>query len=176
MTQFDEIRAISESQEDSQKSLDLYMGYSGFDTLEAFGYVCRIRNTVSKTLLECKKRVDEITWIEQEIKLNSINDGYNFLSLLGMKPYLYISKEREVRKTKDLLLCLDVVEYLGCFIEIEFLRPQDSQNDFYLESFIKQIGIQGNPAELYGDILKHKLFFEDGFKKEFESKLSEIIG
>ncbi len=153
-------------------TLDITFGYSGFDSLEKYGFVCRIRKKKDKVVLEIKKKTTD-GWLEQEAKVDTIDDGLNFFTFLNMTPYMYLYKKREIRKYKNLKIFIDKVELLGNYVEIEY---QDCLNSIdELNEFKTKVGIKSLEEDLYGNIIKEKLNKDSIFKKNFQKNLNIII-
>lgn len=169
------IKMLSRPKKPVDRVTDLVMGYYGFNSLDRLGYICRIRQKKGKTVLECKKRMDSNTWQEQQITLDSIKQGYNFLSALGLKPYLLLDRQREVRETEDFILALDDVEMLGKFVEIELKDIESSDNEKKLQQFLVECKISGKAQKLYGDIFKEKIENDATFKNTFEKSLGRVL-
>jgi predicted adenylyl cyclase CyaB len=156
--------------------IDLMMGLHGFDSLSKLGYICRIRQTNDAVVIECKKYKNDRTLCdEEEIPIESIAKGYSFLSLMGLKPYLFIERKREERETPDFKICIDDVSLLGKFVEFEFKNADDLTAEKTLRNLIKSAKILGNPQKLYGDIFQERVTCDASFKREFEYRLNEII-
>ncbi len=173
LMKIEKIIGITTLQETKKKNIDLVMGWSGFDSLEKYGFICRIRENNTQIYLQCKKRINETEWEETKISLNSFNEGYQFLSLIGMKPYLYLNREREERKYGGLKIFIDNIDLLGTYVEIELQKSNDPVKE--LQEFIKKVGIKGGREKLYGDIFKEKLKSDEAFKEMFEEKLRNFI-
>ena len=153
--------------------LDITCGKSGFESLNIYGYILRIREKSKSIAMEIKKRDEHGSFIESKISLNSIKEGIDFLSLMDMSPYLYINRTREVREYKNLKIFIDDIDLLGLFVEIEF---QDTLNPLELINEFKHlVGIKSDKMPLYGDIFKEKIRSDVTFKEEFERRLNEII-
>lgn len=69
-----------------------------------------------------------------------------FLKALGFKEWVQVNKKRQYSKYQDYNICIDEVEKLGTFIEIELLVNE--QNDINYEeqllSVAKEIGLDIN--------------------------------
>lgn len=167
------IKYITTPKEEKKKNIDLVMGRDGFNSLEKYGYICRIREKDNKIFLQCKKRVNENEWNEAKINLNNFNEGYQFLSLIGMKPYLYLNREREVRKYGNLLIFIDVVDLLGTYVEIELQEAEDPLQK--LQEFLQEVGIKDKREKLYGDIFKEKIENDKNFKMKFKENLNKLV-
>ena len=158
---------------EKMEMLDITCGYDKFNSYSKYGFICRIRQKGEKKTLEVKKYINKNECIEQSIKLEKVLDGVNYLKLIGMEPYLYLKRMREVRKFKNLKVFIDEFDILGDFVEIEY---QDSANEVEeLKDFIDLISITGNEQDMYGGIVKDKLENDMNFKKIFEQGLLEIL-
>ena len=105
-----------------------------------------------KKTLEVKNYTNKNECLEQSINLEKVSDGVNYLSLIGMKPYLYLKRFREVRKYNDLKIFIDEFDILGNFVEIEY---QDSNNGKEeIRKFKELIDIKGLEQDMYGGIVK----------------------
>ena len=153
--------------------LDITCGYDGFNSYSKYGFICRIRQKGNNKTLEVKNYINKNECMEQAIKLEKVTDGVNYLKLIGMEPYLYLKRTREVRKYKNLKIFIDEFDILGNFVEIEY---QDSENEVQeVEEFIKLIEIQGTEQDMYGGIVKDKLESDENFREMFAKGLSKIL-
>ena len=171
-----EIKKIELETEEIQgksKTIDLVLGWKGFESLDKYGFICRVRKKNDEIYLECKKKIEETIWNESKIKLQEFKDGVNFLSLIGMKPYLYINRKRQIRKYKDLKIYIDEVDMLGNFIEIEFQEALNEKER--IQEFLRHFNIKNREQKLYGDIFKEKIETDTNFKAEFEKKMKLFI-
>lgn len=169
----EKIIANTEELESRNNVIDLVMGWNGFNSLNDYGFICRIRKKNGNIKLECKKRISNEEWNESSIDLSTIKEGYDFFSLLGMKPYLYINRYRQVRKYKDIDIYIDEVDMLGDFIEIEYQKTYNEKEQ--IENFIETFGIDSEKQKLYGDIFKERVENDKEFQQEFNKRLLEFI-
>ncbi len=158
---------------EEKKNIDLVMGWDGFNSLEKYGFICRIRENNEQVYLQCKKKVNENEWNEAKIDLNSFSEGYQFLSLIGMKPYLYLNRKREVRKYGNLIVFIDVLDLLGTYVEIELQEAKEPAKE--LQEFLQTAEIKDEREKLYGDIFKEKLESDQDFRIKFEENLEKLI-
>lgn len=171
--QIKEIINNTQPYKERMEMLDITCGYDGFDSYSKYGFICRIRQKGDKKTLEVKNYTNKNECMEQSIKLEKVLDGVNYLKLIGMKPYLYLKRIREVRKFKDLKIFIDEFDILGNFVEIEY---QDSNNAVKeVQEFINLIGIQGNEQDMYGGIVKDRLEKDEKFRKVFDAGLSQVL-
>ena len=153
--------------ENKTKCVDLCMGKYGFDSLDKLGYIIRLREKNGKVVMESKKRLEDNTWSEAKISLESMKQGYDFLLNIGLKPYLYINRTREVREIDIAKVFIDDLELLGSFVEFEM---KDGYTFEDLENYLNEVGIENKPEKLYGDIFKDKIK-----EPEFSDKLNKAI-
>lgn len=158
---------------DRKEMLDISCGYDGFDSYMNYGYICRIRKKGNDKLLEVKKYSNKNECVEQSIKLERVEDGVNYLKLIGMKPYLYLKRFREIRLYNNLKIFIDEFDMIGNFIEIEYQDSNDEKKE--LKEFMDLIGIDDIRQETYGDIVKNKIENDLEFKKRFNENLDKIL-
>ena len=172
-TQKEQIIKKTQEIEKENKTIDLVMGWEGFESLEKYGFICRIRQKDKKVELQIKERTNEKEWKEICIKLNSFKQGYEILKTLKMKPYLYINRNRQIRKYKTLKIFLDDIELLGNYVEIEYQNSKNAKEE--IEEFKKIFEIKGKEEKLYGDIFKDKIDKEKEFQKKLTKGLEKSI-
>ena len=168
-----EIELETEEIQGKSETIDLVLGWKGFESLDKYGFICRVRKKNDEIYIECKKKIKDNIWNESKIKLKEFREGVNFLSLIGMKPYLYINRKRQIRKFKDLKIYIDEVDMLGSFIEIEFQEAQNEKEQ--IQEFLSHFNIKNIEQKLYGDIFKEKIETDINFKAEFERKMKYFI-
>ena len=168
-----EIELETEEIQGKSETIDLVLGWKGFESLDKYGFICRVRKKNDEIYLECKKKIKDNIWNESKIKLKEFREGVNFLSLIGMKPYLYINRKRQIRKFKDLKIYIDEVDMLGSFIEIEFQEAQNEKEQ--IQEILSHFNIKNIEQKLYGDIFKEKIETDINFKAEFERKMKYFI-
>ena len=104
----------------------------------------RIRKSGGKVLFTLKQSfVNELEGIEKELEISNEKEMEDILSLLGYHQAVKVIKTRRKAKYKDYEICLDEVEALGSFIEVEKLTDEDSekvQNEMF--DFLISLGIE----------------------------------
>lgn len=151
-------------------SVDLVVGLAGFDSLEKYGYIIRIRDKGNKIYVENKRLLANGDFKEERIPVNDIKTPLNFFMNIGYKPYLVIDRHRLELKYKNLKIFIDNICLLGKYVEIEY---QDS-NTNELNEFLSLSGIDYEEAKLYGDIFKEKVK-DESFNQEFQKVIKKII-
>jgi adenylate cyclase class 2 len=83
------------------------------------GLISRIRESGDRKVLEFKEIRREGGALELKHEITDPAKIKEFLEKLGFKEFLTINKVRETWLYRDFLVCLDTVEKLGQFIEVE---------------------------------------------------------
>lgn len=98
---------------------------------------------------------------EFEVKIESVEKMREILIQLGFKPLVTVKKSRKVFENQDFEACLDHIEELGTFIEIEAKKDfgGNEKTKQACIDFLKQLNLKYNPApeKGYPDMLAEKL-------------------
>lgn len=168
------IRGIAKLINTRKKQVDLTLGYDGFNSLNKYGYVCRVRMKENEKWVEVKKLNKDNSFTENKIKIEKFEDGVNFFKALGMKPYLYMNRYREILEYRGLKIFIDDIELLGQYIEIEYQDVKKPSE--ILADFMNKSGIHNAMKQpLYGDIFREKIEDDEDFAKKFEEIMKNII-
>lgn len=166
--QIEKVRINTDLVSERKRMIDITCGKYGFDSLSKVGYICRVRAKNGKYKLEIKNYLESEKAMEKSIEIKSVKEGVDFLSLLGMDPYLVLDRYRETRKHNDLLICIDEFQDdIGDYIEIEYQEADRNQ----AIQFMKDMGLDLDLKEKYGDLIKMRLEND----KEFEKKFTESL-
>jgi adenylate cyclase, class 2 len=111
----------------------------------------RIRATRAKTIFTLKYHANrtlngspDSMPLEHETEVSSRAELEAMVGLMGFSPALRIYKERQTAQYKDWEICLDTVEDLGSFIEVEQLAEHDedvASVSASLTDFLESLGI-----------------------------------
>ncbi|OHA89704.1 MAG: hypothetical protein A2741_02005 [Candidatus Zambryskibacteria bacterium RIFCSPHIGHO2_01_FULL_43_27] len=105
--------------------------------------VLRIRQSSEKYLFTLKQSQDnELDSIEREVEISDPKIFREALELMGYKEMVRVNKIRRKAKYRDYEICLDRVEELGTFIELEKFSDGDGagvQNEML--QFLQNMGI-----------------------------------
>ena len=120
----------------------------------------RIEND-KKTLFTLKRSVvGHLDSIEHETEVADPSEMQNIITMLGYEPYSDLTKLRQKAKHKDLEICIDHIEGLGDFIEIEKMSEQDvnhEETEAILWKFMSSIGIDKKDEVLVGyDVMERQ--------------------
>lgn len=116
-----------------------------FSNIKKGDIVLRIRNSNGKFILTLKKQLEnELDNLEKEIIINDQEQGNSILELMDFREVVNVSKKRIKCKYQDFEICLDEVDKLGTFIEIEKMSyVEDSlkiQNELF--QFLETLGVK----------------------------------
>jgi len=141
---------------------DLYFNHPCRDFAET-DEALRIRKINDKTFLTYKgKRLDAETKTREEIEINCGEEISEILTRLGFKTVANVQKDRKEYEFEKLHICVDKVEQLGNFVEIEGKNLTDKDKIFEI---LKFFGIEkGETLTLsYMELLMEKI--KCGIKK-----------
>ncbi len=105
----------------------------------------RIRNSNGKHIFALKKQLDTgFENIEHELVIDSPEQANEMLKLLDFHEVLYVSKKRITCKHNDMEICLDDIEGLGSFVEVEKLTMETETLKIKEElfAFLETLGIK----------------------------------
>jgi len=116
----------------SKKQIDKIFGHPMFlDSRKMIiegGLSARIRGENNKQTLEFKEISRKEGGIEIRAELDNIEEGLKFLEKLQFEEAFTVAKLRESYSYQDFNICLDKVEQLGDFIEIEKMLSIDDED------------------------------------------------
>ena len=104
----------------------------------------RVRKENDKIELNYKKQSKKKMESEEiEFEVSSYELANQFLKALGYLPWVEVNKKRRYSKYKEYNICIDEVERLGSFIELEILVDKDNKEDYELAllEVAKKLGI-----------------------------------
>ncbi len=107
----------------------------------------RVRQVNDKTEMNLKKQsAKKMESEEIEFEVSDYALANKFLSTLGYKPWVQVNKKRRYSKYENVNICMDEVERLGCFVELELLIADKDDIDYEstLIDIAKQLGINPN--------------------------------
>ena len=124
--------------------------------------VLRIRTENDIHSLTLKQMQNSFESIELETIVDNPNVVSEMLTLLGYKKFVAINKKRTKSKYNKFSLCIDEVEDLGNFLEVELLVEKEEEKSTALEQihkFLSAIGISKNDIchERYHIMLYNKI-------------------
>lgn len=101
--------------------------YGGFENTKTGNIVLRIRKEGNDSKVTLKQqRTNEMDNIEYETEVKDPNEIHQMFLLLGWIPEVEVKKVRKKGKLGEYEICLDRVERLGDFIELEKMTSDDA--------------------------------------------------
>jgi adenylate cyclase class 2 len=104
----------------------LYMSDS-FKNFKPGDPVMRIRKSSAGCVLTMKKQVNAESNLEIETIISDFESMCKILREIGFQEVVSVVKQRSVYQYEDAEICVDVVEGLGYFIEIEIMCSEEEQ-------------------------------------------------
>lgn len=112
----------------------------------------RIRDTGDKVYFTLKKsESNELDSVERETIISDLKQMEDAILLMGYVEGARVNKMRRTGKYGDYEICLDEVEGLGSFIEVEVISDKDAsilQSEMF--SFLEKLGIKKEDQVLKG--------------------------
>lgn len=109
--------------------------------------VVRVRNSNGVITLTLKKRViegSELIKLEKEIIINDKQKAIEIIEHMGFHEVVRVNKKRIECEHDEMTICLDEIEGLGNFIEVE--KMSDNENETKVQSqlvdFLVTLGIE----------------------------------
>lgn len=140
----------------SQEDTVYVKNVGSMDVFLANDHFLRIRKTPEKIIFTLKYHPGRNTTaidampIEHEVVVSDNKELEEMLKLLGFVPALTINKTRRTTHVGEYEICIDEVEGLGAFIEIEKLIEHESDVDSVLKDMKVFLGMLGIMAEDIG--------------------------
>jgi adenylate cyclase class 2 len=106
----------------------------------------RLRTQVGEHLFTVKTPITDVrTCVEQETPIADRDAMHEAILMMGFKPTVRIQKSRRISERAGMTLCLDSVDGVGDFLEVEII-VDDSNADleqarFELESFVDSLSL-----------------------------------
>jgi adenylate cyclase class 2 len=117
----------------------------------------RIRQKSGKISFDFKEIKRGQSGIDISAPINSIETGIKLLTALDFEEAFTVSKVRDLYKLKDFEICLDQVERLGSFVEIEWVGDGENYSQALqdCELLLKEIDSSAIlETRKYGDLMQ----------------------
>jgi len=93
---------------------------------------------------------------ELELEIPSVERGRQFLEKLGFRPVAMVRKKRDVYRLGEITVCLDQVENLGQFVELELVCQKREEAEKKLLELAAAIGLKDFIRASYLELLLNK--------------------
>jgi len=104
----------------------------------------RLRRTDGKVFLTYKEARKDSRMKSRngiQVELSDFEKARELLKSLGFSEVIRMRKSRKVFRKDDITLCLDEVEFLGTFIEVEVLGDNVEEAERKIEEVLKELGL-----------------------------------
>lgn len=104
----------------------------------------RVRKVNDKIEMNLKKQSSKKMESEEiEFEVSDYDLANRFLKTLGYQEWVSVNKIRRYSKYENVNICMDKVERLGCFIELELLIDENDNKDYesVLLDYASKLGI-----------------------------------
>ncbi len=134
------------------REFDMYYN-SEYHDVKKLGEALRIRKSmdISSGRIQAQinfkgKKIDQVSMSRQEYETEVENPECmeQILIALGFSPVAGVEKTRCYMKRNEMTACLDQVDRLGNFLELEVIASEESQREEYLyamEQLLKELGL-----------------------------------
>lgn len=129
-----------------------------FSNIVSGDSVLRIRNSNDKLIMTLKRQLsNELDNLEHEIVIDDAKQGAEIIQNMGYRRALQVEKTRRKTKYEGMTICIDSVEGLGDFIEVEKLTTDDSEKtQDELFTFLQTLGLTERVFEGYDTMIAKK--------------------
>lgn len=127
--------------------------YGQYEKFQPGKNVLRIRESNGKFLFTLKQpQSNELDAIERETEVKDPEEFKEALLLMGYKPVVEIHKTRVKTNFGDYEICIDEVEKLGSFIEVEKITDNENAELVQKElfDFLTSLGVDPQNRVLHG--------------------------
>lgn len=149
---FDKIKSILESKneelsEEFHQSDTIYVSDLNDTESKEGSLWLRVRKVNDKVEMNLKRQSSKKMESEEiEFEVSDYDLANRFLKTLGYKEWVQVIKKRRYSKYENVNICMDEVERLGYFIELELLIDESDDKDYesILLDYAKILGIDTN--------------------------------
>lgn len=122
---------------------DVYYGEISLYKKIGYSFLMRVRNENGKqfflTYKGAKCGLDGV-WEEYDFAVNSEANAVDMLESMGLEKVVVVSKTREVFRLGDICICLDRIENLGEYVEVEIIN--NNKDNSLIRDLLVDLGIE----------------------------------
>ncbi len=154
----DRLRGLGARHVEDLEQADVYFSHPSRDfglTDEAL----RLRRENGRSRMTYKgPKLDPETKMREEIELEvqDLELMSNLLKRVGFQPFLTVTKRRTVYEVGSVHVCLDRVEGLGGYVELEYQGADLEEGKALVMGLKKELGLTGNERRSYLELLVEK--------------------
>ena len=168
------LSALGTGQTEARVDRDRYFNHPSRDFAETDEAV-RIRSIGDRHYLTYKGpklSAKTKSRVEEEVSIADAETGRKILTALSFTEVLLVEKKREVYKLNEIEICLDTIEGLGSFVELEIMTDDQQKGEEKLFALAGQLGLK----EFVNISLKSRsslnnCFFIRSYKFLFEAEI-----
>lgn len=137
---------------DSETQKDYYFKLKGKEKepQQKGSFIIRLRQSKNNFMTYKELTSEEGAWIEHEVEIKDIENMKNILEKMGYTNVLTINKTRTKGIFNQFNLCIDNINELGHYIEIELCNEDTKEAKQKIISLLKEIGIDQKDIEERG--------------------------
>ncbi len=94
--------------------------------------------------------------VEEEVSVGDGNVAGRILQALSFEEVLIVEKKREVWKIGDIEICLDEIDGLGTFVELEFQAEEKERAEEELFKLACELGLEDFETRSYMELIIEK--------------------
>ena len=99
---------------------EIFANFTPFDVFKTGITILRIRKSSNKILFTVKKsQTSDLDCLEREVEIDNAEEMKEAILLMGYYQAVQVKKYRQKTRYMDYEICLDEVDELGLFVEIE---------------------------------------------------------
>ncbi|MDD5606635.1 MAG: class IV adenylate cyclase [Candidatus Pacebacteria bacterium] len=127
------------------KQTDQYFGEINLYKKIGYAFLMRVRQEKNKCFLTYKgsKLYKDGVWEEYNFEIKNHQQAVKMLEDMGLEKVISVKKKRKEYFLNNITICLDNIEKLGKFIEIELVSNKASGKK-KLKDLMKKLGIKEN--------------------------------
>ncbi len=125
-----------------KKQIDEYFGEINLYKKLGYSFLMRVRTEGDQKFITYKgaQLKKDGVWEEYELAIDNSEKAIKMFQAMGLERVIVVHKYRKEYRLNDLTICLDHLESLGEFIEIESLQKKDI-NKNVLKDFLQKLNI-----------------------------------
>ena len=114
-------------------------------------WIIRIRDVNGEYSVTLKGLTDKTgVWIEHELKIDNPDEMRKIFETMKLKKFLVLKKKRICGKVEGFEVCLDDVEGLGKYLEVEIISDDADDGKAKIDELRKKLGIDDDAVEHRG--------------------------